>query len=44
MITVLLFSLSGLDYLFAQIAEDATLLGLVLRYLRYFLLSIFDLQ
>jgi len=29
MITVLLFSLSGLDYLFAQIAEDATLLGLV---------------
>lgn len=40
MVIILMGSMTGLDWVFSQIAEDRTELGLVLRYVRYLLVSV----
>jgi len=41
MLIILMAAMVGFDWLFAQIAEDRTTAGLFLRYIRYFLVSVF---
>ena len=40
MVIILIGSMTGLDWIFGQIAEERTELGLVLRYIRYLIVSV----